>query len=372
MQLHWTWFSSLVLFGALQGIIFAAVVAQKKNHPGSGYLAGFFLVIAWNGIETFSWASGLASHFRLFDLLAFVPVFALGPCLFLYFRELFQHDSPFPRKSVLIHFLVPAWQLLAQISIYLTHLSIKVPADSPWSAARLYRLYLGYSQPLSVFIFLLYLTACFVLLQSYKKADRSGNFTREVRRIAISWSTAVLYSLGALSLAWAATVVAGYWGEDISNYYPLELGLVFFVYWTGFIGYHKIHSILIKSNKSDISSDTYQESLRRLIDLMEKDHRYLDPELSQIKLSMETGIPVKLISSTLNQLANSNFNQFVNRYRIEEVKRKLADGKHTHLTISAIALECGFNSNATFHRAFKEHTGLTPSQYLAESLKMGH
>ncbi|MCD4696832.1 MAG: helix-turn-helix domain-containing protein [Bacteroidales bacterium] len=53
----------------------------------------------------------------------------------------------------------------------------------------------------------------------------------------------------------------------------------------------------------------------------------------------------------------------VNNYRVEEVKRLMAEGKHEHYTLLAIALEAGFNSKSSFNRIFKEFTGSTPSHY---------
>jgi AraC-like DNA-binding protein len=59
----------------------------------------------------------------------------------------------------------------------------------------------------------------------------------------------------------------------------------------------------------------------------------------------------------------------VNGYRIEEAQQKLIDPTNQHLTISAIALECGFNSQATFQRAFKSKLHMTPKEYIAQHTK---
>jgi len=57
------------------------------------------------------------------------------------------------------------------------------------------------------------------------------------------------------------------------------------------------------------------------------------------------------------------FNEFVNEYRVEVFKEKLQDRQWINLTIAAIAYECGFNSQATFQRAFKQSTGFSPSEF---------
>ena len=59
-----------------------------------------------------------------------------------------------------------------------------------------------------------------------------------------------------------------------------------------------------------------------------------------------------------------NFNDFINHYRIEAVKEKLNFGEHHKTTLLGIAFDCGFNSKATFNRAFKKSTSLSPKDYL--------
>ena len=67
----------------------------------------------------------------------------------------------------------------------------------------------------------------------------------------------------------------------------------------------------------------------------------------------------------MNQYENKGFNEFVNTYRIEEVKKYLLQNDFSNLTISGMALEAGFNSQATFQRVFKKLEGMTPTEFLA-------
>jgi AraC-like DNA-binding protein len=58
-----------------------------------------------------------------------------------------------------------------------------------------------------------------------------------------------------------------------------------------------------------------------------------------------------------------NFNDYVNQFRVGEVKKKLLQAEWAHLTITGIAFESGFNSKASFQRIFKEQTGMSPSEF---------
>ena len=71
-----------------------------------------------------------------------------------------------------------------------------------------------------------------------------------------------------------------------------------------------------------------------------------------------------IISKTINQGFQMNFNDCINSYRIEAVKNSLDLGEHKKTTLLGIAYDCGFNSKATFNRAFKKHTGKTPKEYI--------
>ena len=62
-----------------------------------------------------------------------------------------------------------------------------------------------------------------------------------------------------------------------------------------------------------------------------------------------------------------NFNDFVNEKRVASVIQMMEKGEHANLNLLGIGLDCGFNSKATFNRAFKKYTGLTPNQYIAKN-----
>jgi len=61
-----------------------------------------------------------------------------------------------------------------------------------------------------------------------------------------------------------------------------------------------------------------------------------------------------------------NFNDFINYQRVQAVIIQLQDGRHKQQTLMSIAYDCGFNSKATFNRAFKKATGNNPQDWLRE------
>ncbi|MGC9366431.1 MAG: helix-turn-helix domain-containing protein [bacterium] len=71
----------------------------------------------------------------------------------------------------------------------------------------------------------------------------------------------------------------------------------------------------------------------------------------------------------INESLQQNFFNFVNSYRIEEVKKMLVDEVNSDRTILEIMYECGFNSKSSFNSVFKKQTGLTPSQYRVQIVR---
>ncbi|MEM9305173.1 MAG: AraC family transcriptional regulator [Pseudomonadota bacterium] len=87
---------------------------------------------------------------------------------------------------------------------------------------------------------------------------------------------------------------------------------------------------------------------------------HLEPRLSLGELAQRLGESEPHVSRAINQGAGVNFNRFVNEVRVEAAKERLALGAEDVL---AAALDCGFNSKATFNRVFREIVGMTPSAF---------
>ncbi|MEO1031159.1 MAG: helix-turn-helix domain-containing protein, partial [Bacteroidota bacterium] len=102
----------------------------------------------------------------------------------------------------------------------------------------------------------------------------------------------------------------------------------------------------------------------KLSELMTEKRLFENPRLTLSDVAKELNVTTKTVSSTVNSGFNMNFNDFINHYRIEAVKEKLNKGEHTRTTLLGIALDSGFNSKATFNRAFKKSTSLSPKDYI--------
>jgi AraC-like DNA-binding protein len=69
-----------------------------------------------------------------------------------------------------------------------------------------------------------------------------------------------------------------------------------------------------------------------------------------------------MISLMLNQLSGTNFYDFVNRYRLEEFKRRSREDRYADLPAITLAEQCGFKKT-TFFAAFRKFEGCTPGEW---------
>ena len=130
--------------------------------------------------------------------------------------------------------------------------------------------------------------------------------------------------------------------------------------------------LLLKINPVDINetgklrlSSTDTDYIKKQFDeFLLKKRELLFTDCSLNSLSDALGIPEYKLRKYINShLEFNNFNQFLNFYRIEEACRLLGSKEFQTIPISRIAIMVGYNSIATFNRAFKEIKKLNPTQY---------
>jgi ligand-binding sensor domain-containing protein/AraC-like DNA-binding protein len=119
----------------------------------------------------------------------------------------------------------------------------------------------------------------------------------------------------------------------------------------------------IKYGTSSIDGERMDEACEALRALMEEEKVFLDPDLTLKKLAQRLAIHYNHLSRIINERYGESFNNYINRHRIEEAKKRLADPAFADKNILEIMLETGFYSKSTFNTAFRKFTGSSPSDY---------
>ncbi|QMW06660.1 helix-turn-helix domain-containing protein [Spirosoma foliorum] len=148
------------------------------------------------------------------------------------------------------------------------------------------------------------------------------------------------------------------------------------VYYLGIMGYQQVpFEVAFDASESEPSPkrvvdtlpyDQVQTIKHRIDVALEQDRLFLDPELNLNSLASRLHSSPGLVSAVINSEFDKSFRSLINERRVEEVKHRLTDPAYKHLSILGIALETGFNSEASFYRVFKSITGLSPRQYSAQ------
>ena len=89
-------------------------------------------------------------------------------------------------------------------------------------------------------------------------------------------------------------------------------------------------------------------------------NQHKSEELTAAKVAAALGYNVKYLSRCINQSTGFSFSTLLSVLRMEQAGYLL---KNTTQTVVDIAMECGFGSERSFYRQFKNLTGLTPNEY---------
>lgn len=358
-------FDIIVLLGAVQGFIsgFALLFGKSKTHSNN-LLACLTLLIALACLNIFLLETGIQSSSTTWMIVsAIVPliiIMPIGPLVYYYTLALTQPNFRIT-KNQHKHFYPIIFDLVPSLAaiIYLLGVLfgfINASSQSRWgNFIDAYNMYVDIPRWISVS---LYIALAWQNL-------RAGNF-RNISSGTLIWIRQFIIVFTLFQVIWLLHLIP-YLIPGVSDHlldsvswYPVYIPLAILVYWLGINGYLK-RSGESKSPLKPIEKETVLYVMNALTKAMEQDKLFLNPVLSLKTLAEHTVLTPKIISAVLNQYAGKGFNEFVNEYRIEEVKKLLLNP--SKLTITGIAFECGFNSQATFQRTFKQFTGLSPKEF---------
>lgn len=361
---------TVILLGSLQGFIIGSLLFfSKKNRRSSRILAVLIFLISLASLNLYgsyqNWfPSGLPR--LIVDIIPTVMVMPLGPLIWFYIRA--SLDPAFViTKKLRLHFwavvidLVPSLTVITALLIALTKI---VRTDfSKWGVfIDNYNVYADIPRWISLVV---YLWLSHRYIRQYK-ANTADPDTR------IKWLRSFVGVMLVFQCIWLVYLVPYVIPSltdkvlNLVDWYPIYIPMTFLIYWLGIKGLLMSAHIDIpprKSSLSQLSPQIVNEAVAALQRLMEENRLYLNPALNLKMVSDHSGIPQKTISAVLNQKMRVSFNEYVNGYRVSEFKKRIHGPGTEQFTIAGIAMECGFNSQATFQRTFKQLTGMSPAAF---------
>ena len=126
----------------------------------------------------------------------------------------------------------------------------------------------------------------------------------------------------------------------------------------------KENSPAAEARSPKLDPDTARLVYEDLWQKVQQDQLWRQPLCRLADLSQATGMAEHYLSYVINLQAGCNSQIWINKFRVEAAKQLLAE---SDLPVLEIGLQVGFNSKATFNRAFKELTGETPTAWRQRS-----
>jgi len=374
--------TSVILLGAAQGVVLAAVLFARENNRLanrilSGLVGSVSLMLLLGVLEK-QW--GFSSQPLLLGLQAPLP-FLFAPLLYLYVtaltrpvaraeRRWLAHALPF---AAFVLYWLPAFYLKSgaeKIALALDYNAGRVAAPLPM---RLFEL-------LQLAQAIVYLAASWVALRRH--ARRMKGFFGDVARIDLRWLMAMVL---ANSAVWSIVILSGI--LRIAGFAPIALrsfsqaiqvGSVLVIFLTGYISlwqpelFEKATAAkaaepprrpLPKYQRNRLDEEEAAALARKVTSLMEEDELYRDAALTLEALATAVGASPHMLSQVLNLHLRKSFFVLVNSYRAEELMAALTDPARRSRGVLELALDAGFNSKSTVNSFFKRYTGMTPSEF---------
>jgi len=127
----------------------------------------------------------------------------------------------------------------------------------------------------------------------------------------------------------------------------------------------------IKDNKVDSSTSDENtiisrktiDKMQRLDKLMIEDRLFENPDLTRTIVAKKLDISEGYLSELLKTNLKTNFNDYVNRFRVDRVINMFNDPKFDLFSIEAVGFDAGFKSKSVFYAAFKKVEQKTPGEY---------
>lgn len=377
----------ILLLGAIQGILLSILLFSKKiNHTANVVLGIAMLALSFDVFHSAYILFGYYFEFPHYIGITYAFPFLYGPIFYIYARLISSADNSFNPKYY-FHFIPFVLVVIYGIVfVYFRSTEFKLTLIDNESVSAVPGLQIiNYLKPLHGIIYVL---LTIKVLRGYNKNIKSSY--SNIEKINLNWlrhltiGLTVIWSIVVLSylanILSERTVKLDHWIYMAASVLIYSIGYLSLLQPQIFGAVNqipeekaddklKLHSDEgISYQRSGLSDNDAQSYLKKLEQVMERDKPYLNSELTLRELAESLSMSTHNLSEILNTRLNKNFYDFINHYRVEEVKRRLSDNESKNYSLIAIAFDSGFNSKSAFNTIFKKLTGTTPSQYRKQSV----
>ncbi|MCL6267192.1 helix-turn-helix domain-containing protein [Flagellimonas myxillae] len=354
MNLSLNIFQLIFILGGVHGLISSGILFYKRNKSINTILFGLFLF----SVSLACIKIPIQEIFPRFNSSFPIPIlyqFTWGPLLYLLILSSLYHNFKLKNTDYLL--FIPS--LLFDVGLRFVTLWSGVDRGTLNSVNFLVDI-------IAALYFLFFLVRSLNVLSSFKKGLE--DFYSDINRNTIFWISSFFKISFLLIVCWLVYIVStialsSYSFGSINTYYPAYIAISGIIYYLTYSWASELRIQQLESNSNNKPLNFPIYDAQEILDKVLENKYYLNPEITIKSLANLMQLNRNGLSHSINKGLDKNFNDFINELRVDEVKRILNNQTHTHLTLLGIGLESGFNSKASFNRAFKKFTGQTPSEY---------
>jgi len=369
----------IALIGFAQTLFFSLLILTKRKREIKDYILTIFLILVGAELIYRFLLKTIPETENIWITLFDITYWALfGPVILLY--VLFTINKVEKFKAVHLLHLIPLFIGCYAIKDYLFDSSGNISfIDYYIKSDGLTKVAL-YCWEFTSTLYLLY--SLYILLK-HKRSVKY--YFSDISRKDLKWLTILISGFTIyILLSYLIWIIEGafHYAIEFNLLTILPAALTIYVFCIGYFGYkqagiffdyplekagltRKIFRIAntkyVKSGLGDIECN---EIIDRLNVLMNTDKPYMRNDLNISDLAKMLDTSLHKLSQVINGSFHQSFYDFINTYRIEEIKQLMKKSVSHNYTIISLAYECGFSSKSSFYNAFKKNTGTTPSEYI--------
>ena len=317
--------------------------------------------------------------------------FLIAPFSYLYVRAVLFNEKKIQKRD-LIHLIPFVIVFINYIPFYLLPVNEKVTVIQNslnyWPDTFKYQagfLPENFSILFRLILAIIYLVLQWNLILSYKKVHKESSIEIQISNV-LKWLklftiTSTVIFFGIIGFMLTVFFLPSYYNDDLLMQIPsLLVSVGFFVMAAYLLTHPEILSglpfVKYKEVPSDVTNDKsymfpyinedYKLEMERIVDYFKTEKPYLNKNLNINQVSVALAIPSRELSFIINNHFGQRFNDFLNKYRIEYITKKINKEYLSNYTIEGIASEAGFASKSTFNLAFKKYHQCTPTEYFSK------
>jgi AraC-like DNA-binding protein len=374
-------------------ISFVLLSYNWKSNKNAIYLSLVFILTSLFGIAHYFMAFGHSRFWLAVFYNNFAPfMFLSGPFMFFYVRNTLVDRDNISKKDW-IHFIPTTIAVIGTLPYLFQSFDKKLQIadriiknlDSIRDIDVNLFYNVGESFALRTIVFFLYLIYCIYLL--WKANPEEINEIQVPKKqflITYRWLIILLTSLGLIAISFTAlalnaavskpseTIDEGYVLYLIAGfaYCVMSFSLILFPEILYGIPRKQIDAVTSKKKKEKIKidpeEDPFFDMYTAILKYLHQEKPFLNPDFAVSDIALDLQVPQNHVSYCITYLMETKFSKLKTELRIQHAVELLKKGSNSVLTIEAIGKQSGFKTRSNFYAAFKEETGLTPTEYIEQ------